>query len=40
MTTMDYMAMAVMGVLAAISAVTFGMMANDLFDRGLADRLA
>ena len=38
MTTMDYMAIGTMGVAALVSAVTFGMIANYLFDHRLADR--
>jgi hypothetical protein len=38
MITMDYAAIAGMGLAAVVSAVSFGMIANYLFDHGLADR--
>jgi hypothetical protein len=38
MTTMDFAAIAGMGMAAVVSAVSFGMIANYLFDHGLADR--
>lgn len=40
MTTMDYAAIAGMVLAAIASAVTFGMIANYLFDNHLADRNA
>jgi hypothetical protein len=38
MMTMDYAAIAGMGLTAVVSAVSFGMIANYLFENGLADR--
>ncbi len=38
MTAMDYAAIGGMGMAAVVSAVSFGMIATDLFDHGLADR--
>ena len=38
MTTMDWTAIVVMGAAAAISALSFALIANYLFDHNLADR--
>jgi hypothetical protein len=38
MTTMDLTAIVLMGAAALVSAVSFGIIANYLFDHGLADR--
>lgn len=38
MTTMDFGAVAIMAASAGVSAVSFGIIANYLFEHGLADR--
>ena len=38
MTTMDWTAVAVMGAAAAVAAISFALIANTLFEHGLADR--
>ena len=38
MTTMDWTAVVVMGAAAAVAAISFALIANTLFEQGLADR--
>jgi fermentation-respiration switch protein FrsA (DUF1100 family) len=38
MTTMDWTAIIVMGAAAAVTAISFALIANTLFEHGLADR--